>query len=111
MLKINNIMEIYKTINIVTGDFYIGCHTKNNKDYLGSGTKLKEQIENFGRDCFKRETLLTINNTCDKDLLKEVEEVFINKYYNDDKCLNIYRGVGSKKRPNMERLMRNCTDN
>ena len=37
-------MEIYKTTNKITGDFYIGLNTTSNPEYLGSGVEIKKQV-------------------------------------------------------------------
>jgi group I intron endonuclease len=50
-------MIIYKTVNVLNGKFYIGQDSKNNPEYIGSGTLLKRAIEKYGRDKFIKETL------------------------------------------------------
>lgn len=50
-------MIIYKTVNVLNGKFYIGQDSKNNPEYLGSGTLLKRAIEKHGRNNFIKETL------------------------------------------------------
>jgi hypothetical protein len=52
-----NVMIIYKTVNVLNGKFYVGQDSKNNPEYLGSGTVLKRAIENHGRNNFIKETL------------------------------------------------------
>jgi group I intron endonuclease len=49
---------IYLTTNIINGKKYIGmCKNTHRENYLGSGTLLKNAIEKYGRECFKREIL------------------------------------------------------
>ena len=50
-------MIIYKTTNLVNGNFYIGQDSKNNTKYLGSGTLLKRAIAKYGIDNFIKEVL------------------------------------------------------
>ena len=48
-------MIIYKTVNVLNGKFYIGQDSKNNPEYLGSGTLLKRAIEKYGKENFIKE--------------------------------------------------------
>ena len=87
---------IYKTTNIITGDFYIGkryTHSDTNlkEVYLGSGTKLKEQIQQYGRNNFTREIIAYCNSN--KELF-ELEKYYIDKYNKHSNCLNSITGVG-----------------
>ena len=51
-------MYIYKTTNLFNNKIYIGqTMRKDNEDYLGSGTILKNAIKKYGRDNFKKEIL------------------------------------------------------
>jgi|TARA_R110000851_G_scaffold47424_1_gene115119 hypothetical protein len=68
---------IYKTINELSGKYYIGMHSTDNLDdgYLGSGTRLRRSINKYGKDNFKREIL----EFCDsRELLKAREEEVVN---------------------------------
>jgi len=71
-------MIIYKTTNLINGKIYIGLDTKNNPNYLGSGTAIKYAIKKYGKENFKKEIIeesfaLTI------DEIKELEVYWIKK--------------------------------
>jgi|LakMenEpi03Aug12_release.lakeMendotaPanAssembly.Ray.scaffolds.fasta_scaffold991334_2 group I intron endonuclease len=69
-------MIIYKTTNIINGNFYIGQDSKNNPMYLGSGKLLNRAIKKYGRSSFKKEII----ETClSKQELNEREIFWINK--------------------------------
>lgn len=71
-------MIIYLTTNLINGKMYIGLDTKNNENYLGSGLILKQAIEKYGKENFKKETLEECKN---KEELYKREKYWIN-YYN-----------------------------
>lgn len=50
-------MIVYKTTNIVNGKIYMGKDTKDDPNYLGSGTYLRNAIKKYGRENFKKETI------------------------------------------------------
>lgn len=50
-------MVIYKTTNLVNEKFYVGKDIKNNPNYLGSGLILKNAINKYGIENFKKEIL------------------------------------------------------
>jgi group I intron endonuclease len=50
-------MIIYKTTNLINGNFYIGQDSKNNPKYLGSGKLLNQAIKKYGRENFAKEIL------------------------------------------------------
>lgn len=55
----NKIHFVYKTVNQLTGHYYIGIHSTNciEDKYLGSGKLLQSEIKKHGRENFKREIL------------------------------------------------------
>jgi group I intron endonuclease len=76
---------IYKTVNKITDDFYIGYHFGDVSDsYLGSGLILNRAIKKYGRKNFNREILEIVS----KDTWREREKYWIkdtdaiNKGYN-----------------------------
>jgi len=50
-------MIIYLTTNTINNKIYVGQHTGNNLDYLGSGKYVKRALKKYGSENFKRETL------------------------------------------------------
>ena len=70
-------MIIYKTTNLVNGKQYIGRDSRNNPNYLGSGTAIKNAILKHGRDNFKKEILEYCKNI---DHLIDREEYWLNYY-------------------------------
>ena len=67
---------IYKTTNLIDGMFYIGQHStfNPNDSYMGSGTQLKEAINEFGKHIFHKEILYDFDNFDDMNN-KEIEIV------------------------------------
>lgn len=93
---------LYKTINRITGEYYIGIHSCKGKEcehyrhrinrcsYLGSGTRFLNNLNTYGRSCFVRHTL-SKHNTRKDALNKEFEVVNLK----DDLCLNLIEGGSS----------------
>lgn len=70
-------MVIYKITNLVNGKQYIGRDSRNNPNYLGSGTAIKNAILKHGRANFKKEIL---EHCKDIDHLIDREEYWLNYY-------------------------------
>lgn len=70
-------MIIYKTTNLINNKFYIGKDAKNTKSYLGSGKVLKQAIQKYGKENFKKEIL---EYCTDLEHLDEREIYWIDKY-------------------------------
>jgi rRNA maturation protein Rpf1 len=86
-------MEIYKTTNKITGEFYIGMNSTSNFKYLGSGVELQKQIDQYGKENFTKEILCVItSNFEDKDILRKIENIYIEFNKNDVNCLNVSSG-------------------
>ena len=68
---------IYKTVNILSGKYYIGMHSTSNLDdgYLGSGTRLRYSINKHGKDNHKVEILEFVDT---REELKKREEEIVN---------------------------------
>jgi group I intron endonuclease len=64
---------IYKTTNLTNGKIYIGKSSKNDPLYLGSGAILKEAIQKYGVENFKKEII----EHCDDALVNEREIFWI----------------------------------
>ena len=62
--------SIYKTVNKVTGKFYIGKQHKNLKYYLGSGNLLKKAIEKHGKENFTK-TIIEDSLTAEQAAIRE----------------------------------------
>jgi group I intron endonuclease len=83
---------IYKTTNTLNGRFYIGMHSTQNIDdgYLGSGRRLKAEINKYGKEHFVREVLEILPS---RELLKEREKMIVcSLLIADPLCLNLKNG-------------------
>ena len=69
---------IYKTVNLLNGMYYIGCHQTNNlgDGYLGSGKHLKRAIKKYGAKNFKFEILHLVSS---KEEMFELERSIVNE--------------------------------
>lgn len=63
---------VYKTTNLCNGRFYVGVHGTSNPDvfdgYLGTNRLLKAAVKKYGKENFKRETLV--------DCFEDFEEAY-----------------------------------
>ena len=82
---------VYKTTNLVSGNFYLGCHkTLNpNDEYLGSGRQIEQAIKKHGRQNFKKEVLFSSGSSL--EAFAEEQEL-IAAARNDRKCYNMHDG-------------------
>lgn len=70
-------MVIYLTTNLINGKKYIGKDINNRPGYLGSGIYIKQAIQKYGKENFKK----TILEYCiSKKHLMEREEYWLNKF-------------------------------
>lgn len=85
--------EIYLTTNLINGKKYIGQHkiSKSYDYYLGSGKILKQAIEKYGRENFKKESLVFCET---QEEANEKEKYYIKLFdaVNDDNFYNLAEG-------------------
>jgi hypothetical protein len=67
-------MIIYKTTNLLTGEWYIGQDKHNRPTYLGSGKILVCKVKKYGKHNFKKEILEVCNSI---EELNKAEEKWI----------------------------------
>lgn len=82
-------MVVYKTTNLVNGKVYVGQDSKNNPDYLGSGTIIKRAIKKYGVENFKKEILELCNS---KEEMDEKEKYWIKELKTIKHGYNISEG-------------------
>jgi hypothetical protein len=83
---------VYKTVNLVNGNYYFGTHKTENPDdeYLGSGTYIKRAVAKYGRDKFRKDVLF-IYPDAESAFAKEDE--LIQSYRGSDQlCKNLRKG-------------------
>lgn len=90
---------LYKTTNVVTGNYYIGIHSTDdlNDNYLGSGVRLRRSIKKYGTTSHHREILELLEN---RNLLKASEAKFVTAELiaTDVKCMNLMPGGSANDR-------------
>ena len=90
ILEFNPVGYVYKVINKINGNFYIGKRQKSYVDekYWGSGKIQKRELEKYGIENFDREVLCWAKTI---DELESLEEKYINESFDSVQCLNIKR--------------------
>lgn len=83
---------IYKTINLINNDFYIGMHSTSNLSdgYLGSGKRLTYSVRKYGAENFKCEILEFLSDR--ESLIKREIELVTDDLIKEDKCINLKPG-------------------
>lgn len=77
---------VYKITCKINGEFYFGSSFNAKSDrYWGSGRKIKERISLYGKENFVKEILGEFD---DRTESHRVENQYIEKFINDNKCLN-----------------------
>jgi hypothetical protein len=87
---------IYKTTNNINGWLYIGQHlnTKFNKNYKGSGIRIKEAFRQYGYENFTTKIIDTANTI---EELNKKEKHYIRLHKMLPNCYNVAKGgEGSK---------------
>ena len=87
------IYVVYRTVNVMTNEFYIGSYgiysdgyqPWNMRSYLGSGKNLRAAVKRHGRASFKMFRLAVFPT---KALAHEAEKKLIRIHYKDRLCLN-----------------------
>lgn len=83
---------IYMTTNNITGMKYIGKHYGELDDsYLGSGKKLKLDIDIYGKNSFTK-SILFISNSEEENCKKEIEFIVAYNAIEDPMFYNIHQG-------------------
>ena len=77
---------VYKITCKITGEYYFGSSfSAKRNSYWGSGRIIKERISKYGKENFIKEILGEFD---DRVEAHKVENEYIEKFRNDDKCLN-----------------------
>lgn len=97
---------LYKTTNIITNNFYIGIHStiNLNDDYLGSGIRIRNEIQKYGPSNFRRDILQVFES---RQAALSAESVIVNKeLLLNPHCLNLCEGgmAGSGRQFTSEEL-------
>ena len=77
---------VYKITCKITGEFYFGSSFRAKSDYYwGTGRKIKDRVALYGKENFIKEILGEFD---DRVEAHRVENLYIEKFRHDDKCLN-----------------------
>lgn len=87
-----HIHYVYKTTNLINGRYYIGKRSAYflEDGYMGSGKRLRYEIDKYGRENFKKEILEFFDTS---ELALEREKQIVNEeILKDPLCLNLQIG-------------------
>lgn len=86
--------HIYKIINILDGNFYIGVHDTNGqrKNYLGSGTRIRNAVNKYGKKNFVY-TVLYETDVLEHALAHE-KSIITKRMIKNRGCYNLTVGGG-----------------
>ena len=77
---------VYKITCLVTGEYYFGSSFRAKSDrYWGGGKRIRERIAHYGKENFVKEIIEEFD---DRVEAHKKENQYIEKFRNDDKCLN-----------------------
>lgn len=77
---------VYKIMCKITGEYYFGSSFRAKSDqYWGGGKRIRAQIAQYGKENFIKEILGEFD---DRTIAHQVENQYIAKFRNDEKCLN-----------------------
>lgn len=83
---------VYKTTNNINGDYYYGVHSTDNFNdgYIGSGSRLKNSVNKYGKENFTREIVQFFSRS---NCAYSLERAIVTpELINDEHCLNIAVG-------------------
>ena len=85
---------IYKTICLVTGKYYVGMHSTDDKDdgYLGSGLRLRRSVKKYGAERHVRKILEDCSVQGRKHLYERETFHMNSERLNDPLCMNLATG-------------------
>lgn len=66
--------NVYKVTNTLNGKVYIGCSSREDGRYIGSGTEILKDVKALGRENFSKE-ILSYHATAEEVLIKEKEVI------------------------------------
>lgn len=91
---------IYRTTNLITGQYYIGKHqTENPNDgYLGSGKWILAAIKKYGRRSFQKQVLFVFDTELQMNLKEK--ELITQEVVDDTTSYNL--GVGGEGGPHFK---------
>jgi len=95
---------VYKITNLINQKYYIGVHSTDNFEdgYMGSGTAIKNAIQKYGIENFKRE-ILEFVQTSEEKWLAEIKHVTLD-VVRDENSYNMAPGgknwIAAMKREN-----------
>lgn len=85
---------LYKTTNLINGDYYYGMHSTYNLNdgYIGSGKRLKYSINKYGKENHKIEILEFFNSR--EELVEREKEIINLNEIAKIECMNLTVGGG-----------------
>jgi group I intron endonuclease len=83
---------LYKITNLINDKYYVGVHkTKNiNDGYMGSGKVIRQAIEKYGIENFKKEILEYFSDS--KTMLKREKEIVTEDFLTQENVYNLRKG-------------------